>query len=137
MKNNNFRITTLQLAQICNVSQGTVDRALNHRSGISEKTRNYILQVAGEYGYFENTVARCDKGSLGIIVFDVYNKYFAEWIMHLEEACRKAGFSPVVMFSRKDPREEKVCIEQLYYMGVKGIVLCPVNKGREFAAYYR
>lgn len=135
MKNNNFRITTAKLAKICNVSQGTVDRALNNRSGISEKTKKHILDVAKEYGYYENTFLRDYSGCIGIIVFDVYNKYFAEVIMHLEEACRKAGFSLVVMFSKKDPQEEKACIEQLYYMGVKGIVLCPVNKGPDFAAY--
>jgi len=135
LKNHNFKITTAKLAQICNVSQGTVDRALNNRKGISEKTKNEILKVAREYGYLEDAFSKEYLGTIGIIVFDVYNGYFAELIMYLEEACRKAGLSPVVMFSRKDLREERACIERLYFMGVKGIVLCPINKGPDFAAY--
>ena len=41
-------ISTTQIAQICGVSQGTVDRALNNRKGISPKTKEKILSVAKE-----------------------------------------------------------------------------------------
>lgn len=133
--NRNFKITTDKLAQICNVSQGTVDRALNNRTGISEKTKKHIIEVAKEYGYIEDAFSKEYLGTVGIIVFDVYNKYFAELIMNMEDVCRKAGLSPVVMFSRKDPKEERACIERLYFMGVKGIVLCPINKGADFSSY--
>ena len=34
------KITTTQLARICGVSQGTVDRALNNRGGINPETEH-------------------------------------------------------------------------------------------------
>ena len=43
------KITTTQLARICGVSQGTVDRALHNRDGINPNTRKRILEIAREY----------------------------------------------------------------------------------------
>ena len=45
------RISTTKIAEICGVSQGTVDRALNNRAGINKNTKEKILSVAKEYGY--------------------------------------------------------------------------------------
>ena len=46
------------LAKLANVSVGTVDRALNDRSGIREKTRDRILKLAHDNGYAPNLSAR-------------------------------------------------------------------------------
>jgi LacI family transcriptional regulator len=46
------------LARVAKVSVGTVDRALNGRTGISEKTRDRILRLARENGYAPNLSAR-------------------------------------------------------------------------------
>lgn len=51
-------ISSLELAKLCGVSQGTVDRALHNRKGISEDTRKKILNTASEYGYIPNPAAR-------------------------------------------------------------------------------
>jgi LacI family transcriptional regulator len=44
-------ISTLELARICGVSQGTVDRALHGRPGIAEATRQAILRAATRHGH--------------------------------------------------------------------------------------
>jgi LacI family transcriptional regulator len=46
------------LAKLAKVSLGTVDRALNERSGIKEETRARILAIAREHGYMPNLTAR-------------------------------------------------------------------------------
>ncbi len=51
-------ISSLQLAKICGVSQGTVDRALHDRGGISPRTRKLILDAAEKHGYLANPAAR-------------------------------------------------------------------------------
>ncbi len=51
-------ISSLELANLCEVSQGTVDRAMHGRKGISEKTRAKILRAAAEHGYLPNPAAR-------------------------------------------------------------------------------
>ncbi len=135
MKNLNFNITVSELAKICNVSAGTVDRALNNRGGISPKTKAKILSVAKEYGYIEKSK---DKPKLiGIVLFDLYNDYFSELVMSFEEESKKQGYSIVVMFTDKDCKKEIDCIKSLYRMGVSGIILCPINKGEDFENFIK
>ncbi len=133
MKNN--KISTLQLAKICNVSQGTVDRALHNRSGIKPETRERIIEAARRYGYRPDIES--PKRSVGIIVFDLYNDYFSELITKTEAALRSIGFYSIIMFTNKDKQNELECIEKMYNAGVDSIILCPVNSGDDFASYLK
>ena len=67
-------ITTTQLARICGVLQGTVDRALHNRGEINPETKAKILAVAKEYGYAPSLqkgggkkVGRCSSASCSSI----------------------------------------------------------------------
>ncbi len=118
------KITTTQLARICGVSQGTVDRALHDRPGVSAETRAKILTVAREYDYLPNI--KGEKGNsmlIGVVLYDLYNEYFSKLAMSLVRESRRAGFSPIFQFSGKDLREERRALEYFDYVGVDGIVL--------------
>lgn len=52
------RFGVRDLARLAKVSRGTVDRALNARSGIRPRTRERILKIASQYGYVPNLSAR-------------------------------------------------------------------------------
>lgn len=135
----NTRISTTKIAEICGVSQGTVDRALNNRKGISPKTKEKILKIAKEYGYRPNIHASSIAGGksqiIGVVVFDLNNPYFSDVLMNVEGYCTSLGYSTVVMFTDKDYEKEIRCIENLYHMSVDGIILCPVNSGIEYENY--
>lgn len=133
----NLKITTAEIAKICGVSQGTVDRAINNRSDIKAETKYRILEVARKYGYREKIEGAPDgvKGTVGIVVFNLNNEYFSDLITELEYVFNKEGYGTVVMMSHYDKQREAECIRNLYNMGVKAIVLCPVNGGCEFENY--
>lgn len=126
-------ITTTQLAKICGVSQGTVDRALHDREGISEKTKTKILSVAREYGY----VAHVDGASktrsmlIGVVLFDLKNEFFSKLAMSLVEKAKIDGYSVIFLFSNKDLKAERRAIDYFNYIGVDGIVLFPVGTEKE------
>ena len=134
-----LKITTSQIAKICNVSQGTVDRALNGRPDIKAETKQKILEVARQYGYREYISTPHDKivGQIGIIIFNLNNEYFSELITEIEYVLRKEGLGAVIMMSHYDRQYEIECIRNLYNMGVKGIILCSVNSGAEFENYLK
>ena len=136
MISNKRKISTNQIARICGVSQGTVDRALNNRKGISPKTKERVLKVAKEYGYRLNIHASSIAGGkshlIGVVVFDLYNSYFSDILMNIEAYCTSLGYSTVVMFTDKDYEKEITCIQNLYHMSVDGIILCPVNDGEGY-----
>ncbi|MBQ3529241.1 MAG: LacI family DNA-binding transcriptional regulator [Oscillospiraceae bacterium] len=132
-------ISTTEIARICGVSQGTVDRALNDRKGISPKTKEMILRVAREYGYRPNihasTIAGGKSHLIGVVIFDLNNPYFSDMLMSIEAYCTSLGYSTVVMFTDKDHEKEIECIQSLYYMAVDGIILCPANSGSAYEKY--
>ena len=135
---NHLRITTAELAQICGVSQGTVDRALNNRADINSETKKRIISIAKQYGYrkyIDSDVENKSVGQIGIIVFNLNNEYFSKLITETEFILRELGFSAVIMMTHYDKQYEIECIRNMYNMGVKGIILCSVNSGDEFKNY--
>lgn len=134
------KITTTQLARICGVSQGTVDRALHCRDGIREETRERILAVAREYDYVPRLAGGEGGGSMliGVVLFDLYNEYFSKLAMSLVNAAKEAGFSVIFQFSEKDMKAERAALEYFDYIGVDGIILFSVGSdSEEYANYLR
>lgn len=133
-----LNISTAELAKICGVSQGTVDRALNDRSDIKKETKDKILSAAKLFGYrrpAESSPLDKITGQVGIIVFNLNNDYFSELVMNAESILTERGFSTVVMMTHYDASLEVECIRKMYNMGVSGIILCSVNSGEEFCQY--
>lgn len=75
-------ISSLALARLCGVSQGTVDRALHGRPGVSEQTRTRILQEAEKSGYRPHPAARelitGVSRMVGAVVPSVNNVFFMD-----------------------------------------------------------
>ncbi len=127
------KITTTQLARICGVSQGTVDRALHNRDGINPQTRARILEIAKEYDYRPNIQMDNQAGSMliGVVLFDLFNEYFSKLAMSLVKEARKFGYSIIFQFSEKEENNEKKALEYFDYIGVDGIVLFSVGSDKE------
>lgn len=119
------KITTTQLARICGVSQGTVDRALHGRDGINPKTKERILKIAKEYDYHPSVRGDGQPNSMliGVVLFDLYNEYFSKLAMSLVNTASKFGYSIIFQFSEKSERKEKIALEYFDFIGVDGIVL--------------
>ncbi len=130
----NMRISTAALAKICGVSQGTVDRALNGRAGISEKTKQKIIDTAIQYGY-RPLPENASSKQIGVIVFNLNNEYLTDLVTEIEFALRGIGYTATVMLSHYSKEYEIECIKKLYGAGVDGIVLCSVNSGTEFTSF--
>jgi len=86
-------ISTLELARHCKVSQGTVDRALHNRAGISPATRERILAAASTFGFRPHPAAReiitGKSMTLHAIVPAVNNVFFMDVIHALSEAMQE------------------------------------------------
>ncbi len=136
---NRNSISTTQLAKICGVSQGTVDRALNNRKGINKLTKEKVLAAAKEYGYRPNVQGRGPlkrkMQCIGIILPDLTDNYLVEFADKLEKSATLRGFSTVIMFSAEKSEKETECLLSLYHMGVDGIAFVPVNSGEDFEKF--
>ena len=131
-----MNVTTMDIARICGVSRGTVDRALNNKGRINPNTKEKILRVAEELGYKPDLLARSlstgHTMSLGVIVFDIRNRYFAQLVNAMETEARKSGFFINISLQEKDPETEINLINNLVSRRVDGLIMCPVNKGQKY-----
>jgi LacI family transcriptional regulator len=123
------------IAELANVSIGTVDRALHGRGGIKETTRHRILQVARQIGYTPNLAARAlsvarASALIGVCMpREIHFFYDQLWSGVLDEARRVAqlGISfinrPVQVLGEHDTEAFK----ELVQSGVDGIILTAGN----------
>ncbi len=138
-KNNYSHISSAQLAKICQVSQGTVDRALNNREGISPATKEKILEAAKKYGFSPNIPDGKIQGTrsmlYAIVLLNLYNDYFSRFVMDFEQHCKEIGYNSIVMFSHNNPQTEIGCINQMVHLGVDGLILSPVGKTEDYCSW--
>src|SRR5580693_5268729 len=123
------------IAEMANVSIGTVDRALHGRGGIKDATRQRILQIARQIGYTPNLAARAlsvTKSSARIGVCmprEIHFFYDQLWSGVLDEARRVAQLGiqfvnrPVQVLGEGDTEAFK----ELVQSGVDGIILTAGN----------
>lgn len=138
-KDEAMSITTKELADLCGVSRGTVDRALNDKSGVSARTKAKIMEAAKTHGYIPNmparSLARGKTDTVGIIVFDLRNEHFVELVHSVEEQFAEMGVTTYVCLSGKDPEKEKKLLLTLAARRVDGILLVSVNQGAAFRQF--
>ncbi|MDL2319188.1 LacI family transcriptional regulator [Eubacteriales bacterium OttesenSCG-928-A19] len=126
-------ITAKEIAKICNVSRGTVDRALNGRPGISEKTRARIQRVAEQYNYtphlIASTLSKGQSMSIGVVLFDLKNRYFSQISNAISLAAREAGYFTYIAVSEKSIDAEMQIIKNLAARSVDGLIMLPIAQG--------
>ncbi|MEI6520443.1 MAG: LacI family DNA-binding transcriptional regulator [bacterium] len=88
-------ISSLELAKLCGVSQGTVDRAIHGRPGVSAATRDKILAMAAEHGYRPHPAAKellsGKSNILGMLVPAMNSVFFMDFMQVVKEACDDFG----------------------------------------------
>ncbi|HEY9594294.1 MAG TPA: LacI family DNA-binding transcriptional regulator [Spirochaetia bacterium] len=134
-------VTIKDIARICGVSVGTVDRALRNRAGISPQTRAHVLATAEKHGYKPNIVARSLKVrrtfEIGLIVHDLENEFFAQLVNAVQEIAWKKGFFIQVAVSRREPGRERLALEHMAGRNVDGIILFPTCIEPDFDGFLR
>ena len=123
-----------ELAKILNLSITTVSRVLNGKSEsyrISSKTAKRVKQVAMEYNYSPSKIARglkTDKtDTLGLIIPDISNPFFADIAQSVEKEARSKGYSLMLCDSGGLLQIEDELIRLLQSHKVEGIIIAPVG----------
>ncbi|HKW58030.1 MAG TPA: substrate-binding domain-containing protein [Candidatus Acidoferrum sp.] len=119
------------IAEMANVSIGTVDRALHGRGGIKEATRKRILQIAQQIGYSPNLAARAlsvarASARIGVCIpKEIHFFYDQLWGGVLDEAKRfeqlgiRFSYRPVQNLGEGD----REAFQELVESGADGIIL--------------
>ena len=132
------KVSLKDIAAKAGVSTALVSFVLNgkgqeHRIG--EETARHILQIAKEMNYRPNLAARGLRsgttGTLGVVVSDISNPFFAQIARDIEDAADKLGRT--VFFGSSDESAEKMktLISGLINRGVDGLIVVPCEHSED------
>ncbi len=87
-------VTIKQIADLCGVSRGTVDRVVNERGNVKPETKELVLNMAKKLGYKPNPAgkalsARKHHPVVGILISSEGNPFFDEVIRGIDVAAKK------------------------------------------------
>ncbi|HHV93403.1 MAG TPA: LacI family transcriptional regulator [Firmicutes bacterium] len=133
-----MRVTINDVARHAGVSVRTVSRVLNNHPNVSRFTRERVLQAIEELNFVPNALARGlatqQSRTLGVIIPDVANPYFAEVLRGIEDVAAKAGYHIFVCNTDEDPDKEEHSIKLFRQRQVDGLILVSPRLSNETAA---
>jgi LacI family transcriptional regulator len=127
-----------ELASWLNLSVATVSRVLNGKGEsyrISEATIRRVFEAAKQFNYSPNRIARGLKlektDTLGLIIPDVANNFFASIAKTIELEARKNGYSIILCDSLDDETAEFELLNLLAGRKVDGVIIAPVGQNAQ------
>lgn len=127
--------TIKDIAELAGVSRGTVDRVLNHRGCVNDKTAQKVLEIARALNYKPNPAglalaAQKKNLKLGVIICHTSNLFFAEILRHIKLKADELNCYNCSVLIRQvafDDQMQADAIDSLLDEGINGLALCPVN----------
>ncbi len=124
-------VTIEDIARIAGVSVNTVSRALNNKPNVREETKKKILKIAEELGYVKNIAASSLRKkiskTIGVILEDSSNPFYAEVLKGIEYAARKQGYQLMLMNTERVYENEEKAIFTFLQRRVDGLIIAPVQ----------
>lgn len=118
--------TIKEVAARAGVSSATVSHVINGTRFVSEPVRAQVQQAMDELGYQPNALARSLRSgythTLGLILPDSANPFFAEVGRSIEMAAFEAGYSVVLCNTENDLEKESLYIDVLTKKQVDGMI---------------
>ena len=123
--------TIQELSERCGVSVSTVSKALNGYSDISEKTRDFVIKVANEMGYFPNANARALKlkktYNIGVLFntlsnLGFKNEYFAYILEAFKDEAARNGYD-ITFIEHNVGRRKMTYLEHCQYRHFDGVCI--------------
>lgn len=126
------------IAKLSGFSVATVSRVINNNGRFSEETRKKVEKIIKETGYQPNYSAkslRMNKSlSIGILVPDITNSFFAEVVQKIEELFFTEGYTTIICHTARNNDKEKIYLNILESKGVDGLVV--ISGAEEFDFNY-
>lgn len=123
------------VARGAGVSLMTVSRVINDKEGVSAVTRQRVLDQIELLGYRPSSIARGlatrRTGTLGLVVPDVANPFFADVAQGVEHVAYAEGYNVFLCNTEEDPKRELAVLDSLEEKRVDGLVLCSSRLGED------
>jgi LacI family transcriptional regulator, galactose operon repressor len=129
--NGRREITVSDVASAAKVSKATAARALGDYGAVSESVRERVQRAAEELGYRPNALARTmstgRSNTLGIVVGDIENPFFAQATRGAADVASAAGFDVILSNSDEEAETEAKAIGVQLAKRVDGLLVAPAS----------
>lgn len=129
----------IDIAKAAGVSEATVSRVLNGRSGVNEATRRSVAETARKMG--RGTVPGTAIGGplVGVLVPDLDNQVFTAWAERIEAELFERGASTMVALRARTVEREHEILQRFLQCGAEAIIVVSGHHAQESAplAHYR
>jgi LacI family transcriptional regulator len=127
--------TIKEVAVLAGVSSATVSHVINGTRYVSDTVRDQVLNAMKELDYRPNDLARSLRSgvthTLGLIIPDSSNPFFAELGHCIENAAFKAGYSVILCNTESDMRKELLYVDVLTKKLVDGMIFVAAGENAD------
>ncbi|MGV9864807.1 LacI family DNA-binding transcriptional regulator [Rhodococcus koreensis] len=120
------RVSAADVARAVGVSPATVSYVMNGRSGVSEETRERILEVAEELGHTSSARANRLRSHqtrvIGLVLTDIANPFYTEIAAGTIDAARARGYEVFLAHTQEDPATLRSVVDAMIARHVDGVV---------------
>ncbi len=133
MTNQNKPRPSIQdVARLAGVSLGTVSNVLNNPERVREATISKVTRAITQLGFVRNDAARQLKAgksqTIGLVVLDASNPFFAELARGAEDAAEDAGYALLLGNSGHLAEREDHYLDLFNQQRLSGVLVSPVEE---------
>ena len=127
--------TIRDVAARAGVSMSTVSHVINGTRFVSDEKRAAVLAAMQDLGYRPNTLARSLRRNrtltIGVVVPDSSNPFFADIARGIEDACFDLGYIVMICSTDENPDKERVYVDNLIERQIDGVVIVVARFGSQ------
>lgn len=124
-------VSVRDVALLAQVSVGTVSNVLNNPDKVTPSTVERVQRAIDELGFVRNDAARQLRAgrsrSIGLVVLDIGNPFFAEVARGAEDRAAEAGMTVLLGNSDETPARETAHLELFREQRVNGVLVTPAS----------
>ena len=122
-----MKVTISDVAKLAGVSTATVSHTINSTRYVSGETKEKVYKAIAELGYTPDASARSfrtgKKKTIGFIVPDISNKFFATMIESVENYLSSHGYHLIIANTKENPEREENNVRLLAAGLVDGLLI--------------
>lgn len=131
-----MRVTIKKIAELANVSRGTVDRVLNNRPGVKDDIRKKVKEIAEALEYKPNLIGKTlvnlkNPIKIGAIIAPDYNPFVGEIKRGMEKASEDlydyGVKTDVQAMKNLDAFEQIAILDRFLKEGISAISMVPIE----------
>ena len=126
-------VSIKDIAQVAEVTPGTVSRALRDSPRVNPKTKRRIQQIADQMGYSPDAQARSlvegRTRTIGVVVTTMTDPFIGGIVQAIETSAHDHGYSLILASSNDSSEREIAAAETLHSKRVDGVIVSSSRVG--------